>query len=334
MASVPSATYDVVAIGNAIVDVLAHSDDAFLEAHGMTKGTMALIDAQQADDLYQAMGTSVECSGGAAANTAAVIASLGGKPAFIGKIRDDILGTVFSHDIKASGVAFASKPADNGTSTARCLVLVTEDAQRTMNTYLGACRELTEADVDPALVADCQVVYLEGYLWDAPEAKKAMIKACEAAKAAGRKVAMSLSDPFCVHRHREEFQDLVKNQIDILFANEEEAIALFESETLDQALAEIHKHVHLAAVTRGKDGCVVISETETFRVAVQDVARVVDTTGAGDAFAAGFLRGYTQDLPLQSCGVLGNAAAGRIISHFGARPERPLTDLYMQVAAE
>jgi len=333
MSAVKQATHDVVAIGNAIVDVLAHAEESFLETHGMAKGVMSLIDAQRADDIYTAMGSGVECSGGSAANTAAVIASLGGKPAFIGKVRDDILGTVFQHDIAASGVTFTTMPSEDGVSTARCLILVTKDAQRTMNTYLGACRELTVADVDKSLIADSQVVYLEGYLWDEPEAKAAMVTACEAAKAAGRLVAMSLSDPFCVHRHREEFQDLVKTQVDILFANEEEAVALFESKDRDAALAAIRPHVKIAAVTCSAEGCVVIAGDETHKVAVDAVATVIDTTGAGDAFAAGFLRAFTQGLPLSVCGRLGNASAGQIIGHFGARPERPMAELYSQVTA-
>jgi len=326
-----SATYDVLAIGNAIVDVLSHAEDKFLQDHNMIKGTMALIDAQQADDIYNAMGPGVEVSGGSAANTAAVIASMGGKPAYIGKVRDDVLGTVFTHDIKSSGVEFRTKPSEDGVSTARCMIFVTPDAQRTMNTYLGACRELTSADIDTDLIADSQVIYLEGYLWDEEAAKAAMVDACKAAKAAGRKVALSLSDPFCVNRHRAEFQNLIKEQVDILFANEDEALALFESETLDDALESIRPHVQIAAVTCGAAGCKIVTASNTFSVAIHSKVNVVDTTGAGDAFAAGFLRGYTQGQPLTTCGSLGNAAAGQIIAHFGARPERPMAELYADV---
>lgn len=332
MSTASPAAYDVIAIGNAIVDVLAHADDAFLAAHDMTKGIMSLVDAERAEAIYLAMGAGVECSGGSAANTAAVIASLGGTPAYIGKVRDDVLGTVFRHDIQAAGVTFASAPSNNGASTARCLILVTPDAQRTMNTYLGACRELTTQDVDAGLVAAARVAYLEGYLWDEPEAKAAMIKACRAARAAGRKVALSLSDPFCVHRHRAEFQDLVKEEVDILFANEEEAVALFESADFESALEAVRPHVAVAAITRGAKGCVVVSGETTLPVAADPVAKVVDTTGAGDAFAAGFLRAYTSDRALAECGRLGNLAAGRIIAHFGARPERPMKDLLSQAA--
>jgi sugar/nucleoside kinase (ribokinase family) len=333
MASARPAAHDVVAIGNAIVDVLAHADESFLAAHGMDKGIMTLIDADRAEAIYQAMGPGVECSGGSAANTAAVISSLGGSPAYIGKVKDDILGTVFRHDIERAGVAFSCAMSGNGTSTARCLILVTGDGERTMNTYLGACRELTAADIDAGLIADSRVVYLEGYLWDEPAAKAAMLAACRAARAAGREVAMSLSDPFCVHRHRAEFQKLVKGEVDVLFANQDEAIALFEAADFDAAVDSIRPHVAVAAITRGAAGCVVISGGETLAVAPDPVAKVVDTTGAGDAFAAGFLRAYTQGHPLSVCGRLGNLAAGRIITHFGARPERPMADLYARATA-
>lgn len=333
MASAQPAAHDVVAIGNAIVDVLAHADESFLAAHGMDKGIMALVDAERAEEIYQAMGPGVECSGGSAANTAAVLASLGGRPAYIGKVKDDLLGTVFRHDIEKAGVAFACANSGNGASTARCLILVTADAQRTMNTYLGACRELTSADIDEALIAAAKVVYLEGYLWDEPEAKAAMLKACRAARAAGREVALSLSDPFCVHRHRAEFQELVRREVDILFANEDEALALFESADFDAATESLRAHVSVAAITRGAKGCAVVSSEGVRAVAAEPVAEVVDTTGAGDAFAAGFLRAYTQGHDLSACGRLGNLAAGRIITHFGARPERPMAELYARATA-
>ena len=333
MSSAQPASHDVVAVGNAIVDVLAHADEAFLESHGMAKGVMTLIDAGRAEEIYRAMGPGVECSGGSAANTAAVIAALGGRPAYIGKVRDDALGEVFRHDIANAGVRFASAPSDNGSTTARCLILVTRDAQRTMNTYLGACRELTEADVDAALIADSQVAYLEGYLWDEASAKAAMRKSCRIARDAGREVALSLSDPFCVNRHRAELQELVESEVDILFANEDEALALFESADFDAAVSALRPHVKLAAITRGAKGCVVIAGNATFAVATQPVYDVVDTTGAGDAFAAGFLRAHTMGFAPEVCGRLGNLAAGRIITHFGARPERPMADLYVQATA-
>lgn len=333
MSSAHPASHDVVAVGNAIVDVLAHADDAFLDAHGMAKGMMTLIDADRAEEIYRAMGPGVECSGGSAANTAAVMAALGGRPAYVGKVRDDLLGAVFRHDIEAAGVTFSCKPSADGAATARCLILVTKDAQRTMNTYLGACRELTPDDIDADLIAGAKAVYLEGYLWDEAAAKAAMRRAAEIARGAGRAVALTLSDPFCVTRHRAEFQALVKTETDILFANEEEALALFESRTLDDAIAAIRPHVKLAAITRGAKGCVVVSGNATFEVAGQAVYDVADTTGAGDAFAAGFLRAHTQGFEPQVCGRLGNMAAARIITHFGARPDRPMADLYVQATA-
>lgn len=333
MSSALSASHDVVALGNAIVDVLAHADDAFLEVHGMAKGMMTLIDADRAEEIYRAMGPGVECSGGSAANTAAVIAALGGRPAYVGKVCDDLLGAVFRHDIENAGVTFTCAASANGAATARCLILVTRDAQRTMNTYLGACRELAPEDVDPDLIASARAVYLEGYLWDAETAKAAMRRAAAVAHEAGREVALTLSDPFCVTRHRADFQALVRDETDILFANEEEALALFESRDLDDAIAAIRPHVKLAAITRGAKGCVVVSGNATFAVAGQPVYDVADTTGAGDAFAAGFLRAHTQGCDPEVCGRLGNMAAARIITHFGARPERPMADLYVQATA-
>ena len=325
--------HDVLAVGNAIVDVLTHADDAFLARHGMAKGVMTLIDSARADELYAAMGAGVGCSGGSAANTAAVVASLGGRPVFVGKVRDDELGRTFAHDIEAAGVAFPCRPAENGTATARCLIFVTPDAQRTMNTFLGACRELAPADIDDSLVESAAVTYLEGYLWDLPEAKAAMRKACAAAHRAGRKVAFSLSDPFCVGRHRDEFRDLVKSEVDILLANEDEALALSETTRLDDALEAIRPHVAAAAVTRGARGCVAIAGGTTAMVPADAAVRVTDTTGAGDAFAAGFLYALTRGAALSACARLGNMAAARIIAHFGARPERPMTDLYPSATA-
>ena len=328
-----SAPFDVLGIGNAIVDVIARSDDAFLGQHGLVKGSMMLIDEARAEQLYDGMGPGIEVSGGSCGNTMAGIASFGGKGAYIGKVRDDQLGKVFGHDLKATGVSFATPAATEGPATARCLILVTPDAQRTMNTYLGACRELTPDDVDDGLIASAKAVYLEGYLWDAEDAKAAMRRAARIAREAGREVALTLSDPFCVNRHRAEFQALVKDETDILFANEEEALALFESRDLDDAIAAIRPHVKLAAITRGAKGCVVVSGNATFAVAGQPVYDVVDTTGAGDAFAAGFLRAHTQGFGPEICGRLGNMAAARIITHFGARPERPMADLYVQATA-
>ncbi len=330
------ARFDVLGIGNAIVDVLSHEDDAFLARHTMTKGTMALIDAATADKLYGDMGPGIECSGGSAANTIAGLASLGGRGAFIGKVRDDQLGQVFHHDIEAIGVHFATKAASDGASTARCLIHVTPDAERTMNTFLGACTELGPMDVDEDVVRASLVTYLEGYLWDKENAKAAFVKAAELAHAAGREVSLSLSDPFCVGRHRESFLELVENHVDILFANEEEIMALYEVANFDEALQHVRGHCKIAALTRGAKGSVVVSGDEVHVVDCDPVAHVADTTGAGDAYAAGFLYGYTFGLTqglatdLAHCARLGAIAAAEIISHFGARPETPLKEVVAQ----
>lgn len=323
------ARFDVVGIGNAIVDVLSHEDDEFLVRHGMTKGTMALIDADAADKLYDDMGAGIECSGGSAANTIAGLASLGGKGAFIGKVKDDGLGKVFHHDIEAIGVHFPTDAATDGLSTARCLIHVTPDAERTMNTFLGACVDLGPNDVDEDVVRASSVTYLEGYLWDKEDAKAAFVKAAELAHEAGREVSLSLSDPFCVGRHRDSFLDLVENHVDVLFANEDEIIALYEAEDFDDALQHVRGHCKIAALTRGAKGSVVISGDEVHIVDCDPVEHVADTTGAGDAYAAGFLFGYTNGhaADLAQCAKLGNIAAAEIISHFGARPETPLNEV-------
>ncbi|MBL4613509.1 MAG: adenosine kinase [Magnetovibrio sp.] len=323
------ARFDVVGIGNAIVDVLSHEDDAFLTRHGMTKGTMALIDADAADKLYDDMGAGIECSGGSAANTIAGLASLGGRGAFIGKVKDDGLGKVFHHDIEAIGVHFPTSAATDGLSTARCLIHVTPDAERTMNTFLGACTDLGPDDVDEDVVRASSVTYLEGYLWDKEDAKAAFVKAAELAHDAGREVSLSLSDPFCVGRHRESFLDLVENHVDILFANEDEIKALYEVEDFDAALQQVRGHCKIAALTRGAKGSVVINGDEIHIVDCDPVDHVADTTGAGDAYAAGFLFGYTNGHAddLAHCAKIGNIAAAEIISHFGARPETPLNEV-------
>jgi sugar/nucleoside kinase (ribokinase family) len=318
---------DVTGIGNAIVDVLAHADDAFLKAHGLAKGTMALIDEARAAELYAAMGQAVEVSGGSAANTLSGVASLGGHAAYIGKVREDQLGEVFSHDIRAVGVSFDTRPTRGGASTARCLILVTPDAQRTMNTYLGACRELGPDDLDEALIARSKVVYLEGYLWDPPAAKQAFLKASAIAAAAGRKVSLSLSDPFCVERHRAEFLELVDQHVDILFANEREICALYGAARLEDAVAAVRGRCELAVVTRSEHGSLVLAGEHMYEVPAEKVARVVDTTGAGDLFAAGFLYGYTQGRSPAECAKLGAICAAEVISHFGARPESSLREL-------
>lgn len=319
--------FDVVGIGNAIVDVLAHAEEDFLVANGLNKGTMTLIDPVTADSLYAKMGPGVECSGGSAANTIAVLSSMGGQGAFIGKVRDDELGKVFGHDIRAAGVAFDTPAAANGVATARCLIFVTSDAQRTMQTYLGACVDLGPDDVDKDVIAAAKVTYLEGYLWDPEQAKKAFIKAADAAHEANREVSLSLSDPFCVDRHRGSFHDLVNDHVDILFANEEEIKALYQVKTFDEALQKVRGHCKIAALTRGAQGSIVITGDEVHVVDAEAVDRVVDTTGAGDAYAAGFLYGYTQGKGLADCARLGGIASAEVISHYGARPETPLDQL-------
>lgn len=322
-----SAEFDVTGIGNAIVDVIAHADDAFLAANAIEKGAMTLIDTARAEELYGRMGPGVEVSGGSAGNTMAGFAALGGKGAYIGKVADDQLGTVFAHDIRASGVHFATAALTGGAPTARCLILVTPDAQRSMNTYLGACVELGPEDIDEQLIRASQVTYLEGYLWDPPRAKEAFRKAAEIAHAAGRKVSLSLSDSFCVHRHHAEFVDLVEKHVDILFANEHEIGALYGTDNFADALAAVRKLGKVAALTRSEKGAVIVSGGETVEVTAEPVSRVVDTTGAGDLYASGFLFGYTRGLSPAVCGRLGAIAAAEVISHVGARPEADLKEL-------
>lgn len=319
--------FDVLGIGNAIVDVLAQADDAFIESHGLTKGAMTLIDTATAEALYNDMGPGVECSGGSAANTIAGLASLGGRGAFIGKVHDDTLGKVFSHDIRALGVTFQTLPAVTGEPTARCLVFVTPDAQRTMQTFLGASTGLSLADVDEALVADAAVTYLEGYLWDPPQAKAAFIKAAETAHQAGRLVALSLSDPFCVDRHRDDFLTLVNDHVDVLFANEDEITALYQTDDFDKALQSVRGHCQIAALTRSAKGSVVVSGDAVHVIDAEPVATVKDTTGAGDSYAAGFLYGFTQGRDLAIAAHIGSIAAAEVISHLGARPETSLKEL-------
>ncbi len=320
--------YDVLGIGNAIVDVLARADEAFLGKHGLVKGAMTLIDAERAEALYAAMGPGIEISGGSAANTLAGIASLGGRAAYIGKVRDDQLGDVFRHDIRAAGVAFDSAPSRDGASTARCLVLVTPDAQRTMQTYLGACVELGPDDVTQDRVAAAQVTYLEGYLWDKAAAKDAFRKAMRIARKAGRKVSLTLSDPFCVERHRAEFLELAERRVDILFANEAEIIALYRAKSFADAMAQLRAHRRRVAVlTRSAKGSVVVAADAVHEAPAEPIDRVVDTTGAGDLYAAGFLYGFTQGRDLATCARIGSIAAAEIISHVGARPEGSLAEL-------
>jgi len=321
------ADLDVLCIGNAIVDVLTQTDDATLERLGMTKGSMALIDADQAERLYGELGPGLETSGGSAGNTAAGLASLGAKCAYIGKVRDDQLGGIFAHDIRAVGAEFTTPPATSGPPTARCLILITPDAQRTMNTFLGACAELGPDDIDGALISRAKVTYLEGYLWDRDEANQAFLLAARLAHAAGRLTALTLSDSFCVDRHRDSFRDLITNHIDILFANEAEILSLYQVDEFDTALQHARQDCSIAALTRSEKGSVVIAGEEVHVVDAEPVARVVDTTGAGDQYAAGFLYGYTRGDDLATCAHIGAIAAAEVISHVGPRPQVKLSTL-------
>jgi sugar/nucleoside kinase (ribokinase family) len=319
--------YDVVGIGNAIVDVVSHADDAFIAEQKLGKGLMTLIDAERAETLYAAMGPGVETSGGSAGNTMFALARLGGKGAYVGKVKDDQLGTIFRHDIRSVGVAFDTAPATDGPPTARCLIVVTPDAERTMNTYLGACLNLTPADIDPDTIAGAQVTYMEGYLWDPPQAKQAFLKAAEIAHGAGRKVSLSLSDPFCVDRHRAELRELVDGHIDVLFANEAEICSLYEVADFDAAAAQVRGRCEIAALTRSEKGSVVVTKDDAIAVPAAPPAQLVDSTGAGDYYAAGFLHGLTQDRPLADCARIGGIAAAEVISHLGARPDTDLAAL-------
>ena len=327
MTTMAELALDVVGVGNAIVDVLAQADDGLLDELGLDKGAMTLIDAERADVLYGRMASAIEVSGGSAANTLTGIASFGGRGAYIGKVRNDQLGAVFSHDIRAAGVDYRSRPVEEGAPTARCLIFVTPDAQRTMQTYLGVSVELGPDDIDPEAIGAAQFTYLEGYLFDKEPAKEAFIKAAELAHATGRKVALSLSDPFCVDRHRGAFRHLVSGHVDVLFANEVEIVSLFEAGSFDDAVSAIRGHCEIAALTRGADGSMIVTADEIVEIAAEPVGRVVDTTGAGDLFAAGVLFGLTQGFELGTCGGLGSIAAGEVIGHYGARPQSPLSDL-------
>ena len=321
------ATLDVVGIGNAMVDVLVHAEDDFLEAQGLVKGAMTLIDAVRAASLYEVLDAGVEISGGSAANTMAGISAMGGRSAFIGKLRDDQLGAVFAHDIRAAGVSFETPLSGDTAPTARCFVIVTPDAQRTMSTYLGACVELGPEDVDETLIAAAEITYLEGYLWDPPGGKAALRKAHGTAHANGRRVALTLSDPFCVERYRPEFLELVSDHIDILFANEDEIITLYEAADFDAALQQVRGHCAIAALTRGDRGSVIVAGDAVHIVEAATVERVVDTTGAGDLYAAGFLHGLNQGWSLADCARLGGAAAAEIISHLGAHSRADIAAL-------
>ena len=319
--------YDVVGVGNALVDMIAMVDDDFLGVHDMVKGSMALIETDRAVQLSQAVGASTRTSGGSGANTLAGIASLGGDVAFIGKVADDEFGAVFADDMKKIGVDFRSGGSDSSVPTGRCIIAVTPDAQRTMNTYLGISTQLSFGDISSDVIAAGAILYLEGYLFDRDEAKDAFRKAAALAHSNGRVVSLTLSDSFCVDRHRADFQSLVKNDIDILFANEDELKSLYETTDFDAAVQLLRKDCHIAAVTRSEKGSVIVTRDDVHEVPAAPVSQVVDTTGAGDLFAAGFLRGLTQGKDLTSCARIGAIAAAEVISHVGPRPLVSLASL-------
>jgi sugar/nucleoside kinase (ribokinase family) len=324
---VASGQLDVIGIGNALVDVLSHADEDLVVRQGLAKGTMHLVDEARARSLYEAMGPGVEMSGGSAANTVVGVASFGGRAHYVGKVRDDQLGDVFGHDLRATGVGYDTPRATSGPPTGRCLILVTPDAQRTMSTFLGASVRLGPADVDRGLIARGKILYLEGYLFDPPDAQEAFRAAAAIAHAAGRRVALTLSDPFCVERHRAAFLDLVQHHVDILFANEAEICALYQVHDFDAALPHVRGHCELAALTRSAKGSVLVQGDRVHVVQAHPVDAVVDTTGAGDLYASGVLYGLAQGLDLPTCGRLGSLAAAEVIAHVGARPMVPLTEL-------
>ena len=318
---------DVLAIGNALVDVIAIAEPAFLSDNSIPKGSMRLIGADDAERLYALLGSTREVSGGSAANTVAGIAAMGGKPKFVGRVAADQLGEVFAHDIRAAGVGFDTVPMVDGPPTGRCLIVVTPDGDRTMSTYLGACQELSEADIDAATVQSAAVLYLEGYLWDPALPRAAMRKAIAISREAGRKVAFTLSDVFCVEGHRDDFITLLNGHVDIMFGNENEVCALYQTQNLDDAMAQLASHSTIAVVTRSEKGAVVLNKGERHVVPCHPATQVLDTTGAGDLFAAGFLSGFVAGRSLPDCARQGTIAAAEIIAHYGARPERDLRAL-------
>ncbi len=320
-------TLDVVAIGNAIVDVLAPADDALVERLGLAKGAMNLVDADESARIYAAIGPAVEQSGGSAANTCAGIASFGGTAGFVGRVRDDQLGEVFAHDLRSIGVRFETLAATTGLATARSMILITPDAHRTMCTFLGAAAELEPEDVPASLIESGAITYLEGYLWDQPSAKAAIRHSAATAHAAGRRVAFTLSDSFCVERHREEFLALIENDVDVLFANEAEITALYETDDFDVAAAAVQRHCEIAALTRSEKGAVITDPGGVHVIPAEPISQLVDTTGAGDQFAAGFLYGLTHGLAVAESGRLGALAAAEVIEHVGPRPETSLREL-------
>jgi adenosine kinase len=323
-----SAKYDVLAIGNAIFDVFAQTDESFLSGHGMTKGGMTLIDEARALSIYNDMGPAIQVSGGSAANTIVGIANFGARAAYVGKVRDDQIGGLYTHDIRAAGVAFETRAASGGPATGCSYILVTPDGERTMNTYLGAAQDLTPADIDAAQIASSGIIYLEGYLWDPKSAKEAFVKASTIAHDAGRQVALTLSDSFCVDRYRGEFLDLMKNgTVDLIFANEAELHSLYQTSDFDTALKQLGADTKLGVVTRSEKGCVVVSNDGVVAVPAFPIQKLVDTTGAGDLFAAGFLFGLVRNAGHENSGRLGALAAAEVIQHIGARPQVSLKEL-------
>jgi sugar/nucleoside kinase (ribokinase family) len=312
--------FDVVGIGNALVDVIAHAPDDFLEAHELVKGSMTLVETERAVQLYEALDAAVEMSGGSAANTMCGVASFGGRAAYVGKVNGDGLGEVFGHDLRAVGVSFQAAGDDHGMPTGRCVIVVTPDAQRTMNTYLGVSSLLSVDDIDRGVISDSKILYMEGYLYDRNDAKDAFRHASQIAHRHRRTVSLTLSDSFCVDRHRADFRALVRDSVDLLFGNEEELLALYELDSFDAAVAALRDECEMAAVTRGSEGCVIITPDEVLSVPAVPVDRVIDTTGAGDLFAAGFLFGMTTGRDLVECGRLGSVAAAEVIGHVGPRP--------------
>jgi adenosine kinase len=327
----PDTRFEVLGIGNAIVDVIARAEDDFIVKQNMNKGAMALIDEARAQAIYDAMGPAVEVSGGSAANTIVGVAGFGGRTAFVGKVKDDELGRAFAHDIRAAGVAFDTPPAADGPSTARCYVMVTPDGERTMNTYLGAAQDLHPADIDADMIASAAFTYLEGYLWDPPHAKDAFRKAAKIAHDAGRRVALTLSDAFCVDRYRAEFVELIRTgTVDLVFANERELHSLYQTADFNTALKALRADAKIAVVTRSEKGCVVVTKDDTVTVPAAPIEKLVDATGAGDLFAAGFLFGLSRGRDLKTAAQLGALAASEVIQHIGARPEASLKDLASQ----
>jgi adenosine kinase len=322
------AKYDVLGIGNAIFDVLVKTDEKFLGDHGMTKGSMSLIEEARAAAIYRDMGPATTMSGGSAANTIVGLASFGARAAYVGKVKQDEIGGLYTHDIRAAGVAFHTKPAADGPATGCSYILVTGDGERTMNTYLGAAQNLLPADIDPADISAAKIVYLEGYLWDPMDAKDAFVKAATIAHGAGRQVALTLSDAFCVDRYRAEFVELMrKGTVDLVFANETELHSLYQTSDFDTALKQLRKDVRLGVVTRSEKGCVVASADGVVAVPASPIKEMVDTTGAGDLFAAGFLFGLVRNAGYENAGRLGALAAAEVIQHIGARPQASLKEL-------